>query len=146
MSTEEKLSIFEALRSNIKLLGEDPSALENVEDCVCQLELKFTKYSKSMAEVLQVHSQMKSEIQNLKEKLSERNVEFMLAKGELEESRKLILRLRRETRRLKKRKKKSLSEEIETKVSSENDASSSHLVKDEINQEYNNVEGMPETV
>ena len=146
MSTEEKLSIFEALRSNIKLIGEDPSALENVEDCVCQLELKFTKYSKSMAEVLQVHSQMKSEIQNLKEKLSERNVEFMLAKGELEESRKLILRLRRETRRLKKRKKKSLSEEIETKVSSENDASSSHLVKDEINQEYNNVEGMPETV
>ena len=146
MSTEEKLSIFEALRSNIKLIGEDPSALENVEDCVCQLELKFTKYSKSMAEVLQVHSQMKSEIQNLKEKLSERNVEFMLAKGELEESRKLILRLRRETRRLKKRKKKSLSEEIETKVSSENDAASSHLVKDEINQEYNNVEGMPETV
>ena len=146
MSTEEKLSIFEALRSNIKLIGEDPSALENIEDCVCQLELKFTKYSKSMAEVLQVHSQMKSEIQNLKEKLSERNVEFMLAKGELEESRKLILRLRRETRRLKKRKKKSLSEEIETKVSSENDASSSHLVKDEINQEYNNVEGMPETV
>ena len=146
MSTEEKLSIFEALRSNIKLIGEDPSALENVEDCVCQLELKFTKYSKSMAEVLQVHSQMKSEIQNLKEKLSERNVEFMLAKGELEESRKLILRLRRETRRLKKRKKKSLSEEIETKVSSENDASSSHLVKDEINQEYNNVEGMQETV
>ena len=146
MSTEEKLSIFEALRSNIKLIGEDPSALENVEDCVCQLELKFTKYSKSMAEVLQVHSQMKSEIQNLKEKLSERNVEFMLAKGELEESRKLILRLRRETRRLKKRKKTSLSEEIETKVSSENDASSSHLVKDEINQEYNNVEGMPETV
>ena len=146
MSTEEKLSIFEALRSNIKLIGDDPSALENVEDCVCQLELKFTKYSKSMAEVLQVHSQMKSEIQNLKEKLSERNVEFMLAKGELEESRKLILRLRRETRRLKKRKKKSLSEEIETKVSSENDAASSHLVKDEINQEYNNVEGMPETV
>ena len=146
MSTEEKLSIFEALRSNIKLIGEDPSALENVEDCVGQLELKFTKYSKSMAEVLQVHSQMKSEIQNLKEKLSERNVEFMLAKGELEESRKLILRLRRETRRLKKRKKKSLSEEIETKVSSENDASSSHLVKDEINQEYNNAEGMPETV
>ena len=146
MSTEEKLSIFEALRSNIKLIGEDPSALENVEDCVGQLELKFTKYSKSMAEVLQVHSQMKSEIQNLKEKLSERNVEFMLAKGELEESRKLILRLRRETRRLKKRKKKSLSEEIETKVSSENDASSSHLVKDEINQEYNIAEGMPETV
>ena len=146
MSTEEKLSIFEALRSNIKLIGEDPSALENVEEGVCQLEQKFTKYSKSMAEVLQVHSQMKSEIQNLKEKLSERNVEFMLAKGELEESRKLILRLRRETRRLKKRKKKSLSEEIETKVSSENDASSSHLVKDEINQEYNNVEGMPETV
>ena len=146
MSTEEKLSIFEALRSNIKLIGEDPSALENVEEGVCQLELKFTKYSKSMAEVLQVHSQMKSEIQNLKEKLSERNVEFMLAKGELEESRKLILRLRRETRRLKKRKKKSLSEKIETKVSSENDASSSHLVKDEINQEYNNVEGMPETV
>ena len=146
MSTEEKLSIFEALRSNIKLVGEDPSALENVEDCVCQLELKFTKYSKSMAEVLQVHSQMKNEIQNLKEKLSERNVEYMLAKGELEESRKLILRLRRETRRLKKRKKKSLSEEIETKVSSENDATSSHLVQDEINQEYNNVEGMPETV
>ena len=146
MSAEEKLSVFEALRNNIKLIGEDPSALENVEDCVNQLELKFTKYSKSMAEVLQVHSQMKSEIQNLKEKLSERNVEFMLAKGELEESRKLILRLRRETRRLKKRKKKSLSEEIETKVSSENDASSSHLVKDEINQEYNNVEGMPETV
>ena len=146
MSTEEKLSIFEALRSNIKLIGEDPSALENVEDCVCQLELKFTKYSKSMAEVLQVHSQMKSEIQNLKEKLSEKDIEFMLAKGELEESRKLILRLRRETRRLKKRKKKSLSEEIETKVSSKNDASSSHLVKDEINQEYNNVEGMPETV
>ena len=146
MSTEEKLSIFEALRSNIKLIGEDPSALENVEDCVCQLELKFTKYSKSMAEVLQVHSQMKSEIQNLKEKVSEKDIEFMLAKGELEESRKLILRLRRETRRLKKRKKKSLSEEIETKVSSENDASSSHLVKDEINQEYNNVEGMPETV
>ena len=146
MSTEEKLSIFEALRSNIKLIGEDPSALENVEEGVCQLELKFTKYSKSMAEVLQVHSQMKSEIQNLKEKLSERNVEFMLAKGELEESRKLILRLRRETRRLKKRKKKSLSEEIKTRVSSENDASSSHLVKDEINQEYNNVEGMPETV
>ena len=146
MSTEEKLSIFEALRSNIKLVGEDPSALENVEDCVCQLELKFTKYSKSMAEVLQVHSQMKNEIQNLKEKLSERNVEYMLAKGELEESRKLILRLRRETRRLKKRKKKRLSEKIETKVSSENDASSSHLVKDEINQDYNNVEGMPETV
>ena len=146
MSTEEKLSIFEALRSNIKLIGEDPSALENVEDCVCQLELKFTKYSKSMAEVLQVHSQMKREIQNLKEKLSEKDIEFMLTKGELEESRKLILRLRRETRRLKKRKKKSLSKEIETKVSSENDASSSHLVKDEINQEYNNVEGMPETV
>ena len=146
MSTEEKLSIFEALRSNIKLIGEDPSALENVEEGVCQLELKFTKYSKSMAEVLQVHSQMKSEIQNLKEKLSERNVEYMLAKGELEESRKLILRLRRETRRLKKRKKKSLSEEIETKISSENDTSSSHLVKDEINQDYNNVEGMPETV
>ena len=146
MSTEEKLSIFEALRSNIKLIGEDPSAIENVEDCVCQLELKFTKYSKSMAEVLQVHSQMKREIQNLKEKLSEKDIEFMLTKGELEESRKLILRLRRETRRLKKRKKKSLSKEIETKVSSENDASSSHLVKDEINQEYNNVEGMPETV
>ena len=70
----------------------------------------------------------------------------MLTKSELEESRKLILRLRRETRRLKKRKKKSLSEEIETKISSENDTSSSHLVKDEIDQDNNNVEGMPETV
>ena len=45
MSTEEKLSIFEALRCSIKQIGDDPSELENIEEGLCQLESKFTKYA-----------------------------------------------------------------------------------------------------
>ena len=146
MSTEEKLSIFEALRCSIKQIGEDPSALENVEEGLCQLESKFTKYAKSMTEVLHVHSQMKKEIEKLKETEAKKDEEILNMKEEINQSKKLILKLKREKQRLKKRRKKSFNDENKSRISKEGDTKSSHMLIQEANSELSNVEGTRELV
>ena len=146
MSTEEKLSIFEALRCSIKQIGDDPSALENVEEGLCQLESKFTKYAKSMTEVLQVHSQMKKEIEKLKETEAQKDEEILNMKEEIDQSKKLILKLKREKQRLKKRRKKSFNDENKSRISKEVDSKSSHLLIQDPSSEISNVEGTKESV
>ena len=146
MSTEEKLSIFEALRCSIKQIGDDPSALENVEEGLYQLESKFTKYAKSMTEVLQVHSQMKKEIEKLKETEAQKDEEILNLKEEIAQSKKLILKLKREKQRLKKRRKKSFIDENKSRISKEVDSKSSHLLIQDASSELSNVEGTKESV
>lgn len=107
MTTEEKPSMFESLRNSIKLIGEDPTALENVEKGLCKLETKFTKYAKSMTEVLRVHSQMKTEIGKLNETIVKQENEILSAKTDSEKAKILIIKLKREKFRLKKRSRKS---------------------------------------
>ena len=141
MSAEEKLSIFEALRCNVKLIGEDPSALENVEEGLCHLESKFTKYTKSMAEVLQVHSQMRKEIEKLKEAVAQKDSEILNTKDEVERSKKLILKLKREKQRLKKRRNKSLNDVNKVNLTASKDTNTNHLLNQGTIPGLNNVEG-----
>lgn len=107
MTAEDKPSMFRSLRNSIKLIGEDPTALENVEKGLCKLELKFTQYAKSMAEVLRVHSQMKKEIEQLNETIIRQENEILAAKTDSEKAKVLVTKLKREKLRLKKRSKKS---------------------------------------
>ena len=144
MSTEDRTSIFESLRCSIQLIGETPSALDEVEKGICQLELKFAKYAKSMTEVLQVHSQMKREIEKLKETVAQKESEILLTKQELEKSQKIALKLKREKHRLKKRKKGSSCVEKPISASTENDTSSNNLIREKTNYDHGNEEGTTE--
>ena len=102
MTSEEKPSIFESLRNSIKLIGEDPTALENVEKGLCKLETKFTKYAKSMTEVLRIHSQMQTEIENLKEIIVKKENQIISAKIDSEKTKKLVTKLKKDKFRFKK--------------------------------------------
>ena len=146
MSTEERPSVFESLRCSIHLIGQDPSALEDVEKNISQLELKFSKYAKSMTDVLQVHSQMKKEIEKLKETVAQKETEILSTKHELDKSRKIALKLKREKQQFKKRKKRSFCVEKQTSTSPENDTSSNKLTENKTNSELCIGEGTAETV
>ena len=103
---EEKPHIFEFLRNSIKCIGEDPTAMSNVEKGLCQLETKFSKYAKSMTEVLRVHNQMETEIERLKKSAASQELEIVLAKDEANKSKELITKLKRKNQRLKRQNKK----------------------------------------
>ena len=95
-------SIFESIRGNIRRSSEDPTAVGKAEKELCRLETKFAKCAKSMAKVLQVHSQMKSEIDKLKETVALQEHDLTLARNDSEKSKKLIAKLKREKRQRKK--------------------------------------------
>ena len=111
---------FESLKNSIKLIREDPTAIDKLDVGICHLEKKFAKYAKSMAKVLQLHTQMKNEIDTLTETVSDQKRDLAIAKNDAEGLKKIIKRLKRKNHRHKKKCKKiKVVEKVPSHVTTE---------------------------
>jgi DNA repair ATPase RecN len=146
MTTEEKPSMFESLRNSIKLIGDDPKALENVEKGLCKLETKFTKYAQSMTEVLRIHSQMKTEIDNLNETITKQENEILSAKTDSDKAKVLVTKLKREKIRLKKRSRKSKNLQKPTTALNEKEPSNNNHGYGDVIPERKDTQGTTENL
>ena len=93
--------IFEYLRTNIKLVGEEPTAISKIEKGLRQLESTFVKYAESMTEVLCVHRQMNTEIENYKDTIASQELKIRHAQNQANKFKKLTTKLKRTNQLLK---------------------------------------------
>ena len=101
MTMEGNPHIFEYLRTNIKLVGEDPTAISKIEKGLRQLESRFGKYAESMTEVLRVHRQMNTEIENYKDTIASQELKIRHAQNQANKYKKLTTKLKRTNQLLK---------------------------------------------
>ena len=108
---EEKLDIFQFLRKNVGLIKDNPVVVLNIEEGLRQLEKKFTKYAKSITEVIRVHKEIQNDNVRLRTVSTSQEAKILLGKNQLKLKSRSCIKLKKISQRLN-RKNKNCEQEI----------------------------------